>query len=637
MRAATTQFIDRQIFERVRLHGLTFARDATVVAVAFTLAEVMRFDGPVPAGDAGRLAAFLPFVVFVYGFFTWRFGIHRRLWEYAGMRDAGALTQACVISAFVLALVDLVAPHPRPLPLTVVPMGSALALIGLIAVRKWRDLIHVRLVTDGERERVLIVGAGEAGRHVVADLLRNPGWRKQPIAFLDDDTRKRRMRIHGVPVLGGIERLPEAVVEHKIDIIAVAVPSGPSSVVDRILDLAQGTEARIQILPSQGEVMAGKEPLRLRDFNLDDLLDRDPSTVLDDPMVQQSISGRVVLVTGARGSIGFELCRQILRLNPVRVLALDNNETGLFYLQRELRNEPNGGLLEPILADITEYQKLNQIFKRYRPDIVFHSAAYKHVPMLESYPEEAIYVNVMGSANVCRLAAEHECERFVFVSTDKAVQPANVLGYSKRIGELVVGAYRNSRTVFCSVRFGNVVGSRGSALPEFVRQIDDGGPVTITHPDVERYFMTISEAVSLVIRAGADARGGELFMLDMGKPIKIADIVKRIIRVRGLRVGKDIEVIYTGLRPGEKMTEELVFDAEQVTPTDNPGIFCVEDSVRPDLSQLVESIAYLSDATHRDDPRALSALLSKAASGERLCRSSHLTVSPRAAVAAIAG
>lgn len=278
-----------------------------------------------------------------------------------------------------------------------------------------------------------------------------------------------------------------------------------------------------------------------------------------------------------------------------------------------------------MLADVTEPKKLTQIFERYRPDVIFHAAAYKHVPMLESYPEEAVFVNVLGTANLCRAAAENGAERFVFVSTDEAVQPTNVLGFSKRVGELIVRAYRDSQTVFCSVRFGNVVGSRGSALPEFVRQIDAGGPVTVTHPDVERYFMTISEAVSLVIRAGADARGGELLMLDMGKPIKIADIIRRTIRVRGLRVGKDIQLQYTGLRPGEKLTEERVLGSETVTPTGNSSVLRVEDAIRPDREHLEETIAYLADATQRDDPDLLRNLLAMAADGRRLGRSSHLT------------
>ncbi len=624
MTATADQFVEEQLIARLRQHGLTFARDAIVVAIAYILAEGMRFDGPIPSTDAQNLILSLPLIVFTHAFFTWIYGIHRRLWQYAGIRDVRAMIHGSILSALVIGLADIAIPS-RPLPITVIPMGSALALLGLVAVRVWRDLIRIRVQNEGEWERVLIVGAGQAGRLVASDLLNNPGWRQQPVAFLDDDPRKSRMRIHGISVLGTLDSLPAVVNELKIDVVAVAIPSASTLDLDRILALAQETETRIQILPSHSEVMAGREAMRLRDLNLDDLLDRDPGNILEDPIVQNSICDRVVLVTGARGSIGFELCRQILRLNPVCVLALDNNETGLFYLQRELRDDPNGALVKPVLADITETQKLAQVFQRYRPDVVFHAAAYKHVPMLEAYPEEAVHVNVAGTFNLCRLATEHGCERFVFVSTDKAVQPVNVLGFSKRIGELVVRSHAGSRTAFCSVRFGNVVGSRGSALPEFVRQIDAGGPVTITHPDVERYFMTISEAVSLVIRAGAEARGGELYMLDMGKPIKIADIVNRIIRLRGLRAGKDIDVKFTGLRPGEKLTEELVFAAEHVRPTDNHSIFRVEDEIQPNLRDLERSIQILAEATTRDDPSLLHALLSKTAHGEQLGRRDQLS------------
>jgi FlaA1/EpsC-like NDP-sugar epimerase len=617
-RTRVVRFIDDEIIERFRLHGITFLRDGIVVASGYIMAEAARFDGPIPVADFQHLLFALPAIIFVHLFFIWIFGIHRRLWQYAGIRDVRAVLYACILSALTLAVLDLTVPDLRPVPLAVVPMGSALALLGLAAVRVWRDLVHIRVNTDAGWERVLIVGAGQAGQLVVADLFGNPEWRQYPVAILDDDPRTEKMRVRSVPVIGTVDRLPEVVREQKIDIIAIAIPSASASQLERILTLAQETAARIQVLPSHAEVMAGKAPMRLRDLNLDDLLDRDPSAVLDDPIVQRAIGDRVVLVTGARGSIGFEICRQLLRLNPVCVLALDNNETGLFYLQRELRNEPNGALVKPVLADITDQAKLAQVFERYRPDIVFHAAAYKHVPMLEAYPEEAIAVNVNGTLNLCRLADEHACERFVFVSTDKAVQPVNVLGFSKRIGELVVRAHESTQTVFCCVRFGNVVGSRGSALPEFVRQIDAGGTVTITHPDVERYFMTISEAVSLVIRAGAESIGGELFMLDMGQPLKIADLVKRIIRLRGLRVGKDIEIVYTGLRPGEKLTEELVFPAEQVHATTTNAIFRVEDLVLPDLEDLEASIAVLTHAAEHEDTGALHALLARAANGESL-------------------
>lgn len=627
---AIGRFIDEQIFERIRLHGFTFVRDALVVLCAYTLAEAVRFDGPIPARDVEMLFHALPAIALIHAVFSYIFGIHRRLWQYVGIRDVRALIHASMLSVLVVGVLDAVLPGERPVPLAVVPMGGALALLGLVAARLWRDLLRFKTRGSGEWERILIVGAGQAGRVVVTDLLDNPHLRQLPIGFVDDDPRKRQMKIHGVPVLGTMERLRDIIRDQHVDIVGVAIPSATSHQLDKILAMVQDTSARIMILPSHLEVMSGNQAMRLRNINLDDLLEREPVAVLEDPVVRDSISGRNVLVTGARGSIGFELCKQILRLNPASVLALDNNETGLFYLQRELRSEVNAGLLMPILADVTELSKLSQVFQRYRPDVVFHAAAYKHVPMLEDYPEEAVWVNVVGTLNLCRMATDFGCERFVFVSTDKAVDPVNVLGFSKRIGELIVRAHSAqssdlAETIFCSVRFGNVVGSRGSALPEFVHQIDAGGPVTITHPDVERYFMTIAEAVSLVIRAGAEAQGGELFMLDMGQPIKIADLVKRIIRLRGLRIGKDIELRYTGLRPGEKLTEELVFPDEQVRPTSYEGILCVEDDVKPSLLELDSSIAVLVNAASQNDPVVLRDFLSRAARGERVSRKGRLS------------
>jgi FlaA1/EpsC-like NDP-sugar epimerase len=277
-------------------------------------------------------------------------------------------------------------------------------------------------------------------------------------------------------------------------------------------------------------------------------------------------------------------------------------------------------LLVPVLGDVTDPDKLERLFRRHQPDIVFHAAAYKHVPMLEAHPDQGVYVNVQGTLNLCGAAVRHGCERFVFVSTDKAVHPVNVLGFSKRIGEMIVRAHTSERTIFCSVRFGNVVGSRGSALPEFIRQIDAGGPVTVTHPDVERYFMTIPEAVSLVIQAGAFAGGGELFMLDMGRPIKIADLVQRIIRLRGLRVGKDIEIVYTGLRPGEKLTEDLMFEAERAAPTPNPTILAVADETPAERQALEQEVGILLQVAAREDSDAIRRMLEAIASGRLSAR-----------------
>lgn len=611
--------VRRLIVARVRQHGLTFLRDALVIVLAYAFAETLRFDGLIPTDSLRRLIFALPVVVAVYSVANYMLGIHRRVWEYAGTRDLRALVDACLLSTVVIFFVDLPLQGIRPLPVSVVPAGGLLVLVGLCTVRLWSRLFTARerLSPMVASSRVLIVGAGQGGQLAAAELLANHEGHQYPTGFLDDDPAKDSKRIHGVPVLGTIDQLRSVVLEHEIDLIAIAIPSALTRELDRILDLAQATSARIQILPSRSDLMNAQGIGGLRDFHLNDLLDRVPlNTVLDDTLVHACVAGRTILVTGGAGSIGSELCRQLIHMSPAQVLALDNNEGGLYALERELDGKPDAHLLTTVLADVADDVGLARVFQRYGPEIVFHAAAYKHVPMLEAHPEEALHVNILGTFNVCQMAREYGCERFVFISTDKAVRPVSTLGFSKRIGEMLVRAHHGSGTAFCSVRFGNVIGSRGSALPEFVRQIDAGGPVTVTDPDVERYFMTIPEAVSLVIQAGAMAKDCELFMLDMGKPVKIADLVRRIIRLRGLRPGKDISIKYTGLRPGEKLTEDLTYDAERSDVTINPAIYAVQDDVQRDLGQLDNGITVLMDAVSRLDPDTLRTLLRAMAHGQ---------------------
>ncbi|GAC1327909.1 MAG: nucleoside-diphosphate sugar epimerase/dehydratase [Chloroflexota bacterium] len=582
------------ITKRIRLHGLTFLRDALIVGLAYAAGAATRFDGRVPNRYASSLALWLPAIIFVYSACSYRFGLHRRVWRYVGMDDLRAIAEAAGLSVLIVVAADLVG-RQHYLPVSVIVAGGVYSLCGLLAIRLWPRLVPKSSASGQASLRILIIGAGHAGQLVATDVRAN-GQNEHAVGFLDDDPRLTDMSIQGLRILGTIDELPEIVRRENIDGVAVALPSATTRQLDRVLALAQTTDVRIQMLPSQAEVLAGRSSsMQLRDVNLDSLLDRIPSSAaMQGQLVQGCVRGRVVLVTGAAGSIGSELCRQIITLGPSLLLALDNNETGLFHLQRELAALPGGDLLVPVLTSVTADPKIRQVFERHRPDIVFHAAAYKHVPMLQSHSDEAVFVNVKGTLNLCHWASHFGCERFVFVSTDKAVDPVNTLGFSKRIGELLVRAHQTrSNTIFCSVRFGNVIGSRGSALPEFVRQIDAGGPVTVTHPDVERYFMTISEAVSLVIQAGALATGGELFMLDMGAPIKIGDLVKRLIRLRGLRIGKDIEIVYTGLRPGEKLSEELVFEAERTSPTEIASIHVVTDTVTPNLDDLEQSVARL--------------------------------------------
>jgi FlaA1/EpsC-like NDP-sugar epimerase len=608
-------FVDDQILERLRLHGWTFFRDAVLIATAFVLAEFARFDGHIPARDLRMMLLALPFVALVFSVSNHTFSVHRRMWKYAGMADMRAIVDASLVSVLVIAVVDI-AVRDRFLPLSVVLTGGVFAFCNLVAVRVGSRLTRSRDGASTESLRVLIVGAGQGGQMVAADLAAHAPSPEYAVGFLDDDPGKRKRQVHGIPVLGSIDALVEIVQEQKIDILAVAMPSASTVQIDRVLALAQMTNARIQILPSHAEVLAGRtSSMQLHDINLNNLLDRIPSTEgLQTTLVQKTVEGRVVLVTGAAGSIGSELCRQLLTLGPTQVIALDNNETGLFHLHRELSAMPGGEILKPVLTSVTAEPKVRKVFARYQPDMVFHAAAYKHVPILQDHVDEAVFVNVKGTLNICKSALDYGCERFVFVSTDKAVDPVNALGFSKRIGELLARAHQDGGgTIFCSVRFGNVIGSRGSALPEFVRQIDEGGPVTVTHPDVERYFMTIPEAVSLVIQAGALATGGELFMLDMGEPVKIGDLVKRLIRLRGLRVGQDIAIKYTGLRPGEKLTEDLVFADERTSSTAISSILVVDDDCTPNLKDLERRIDLLVQIATHDDADAIAVALATTA------------------------
>lgn len=600
---------------RIRLHSATFLVDALVIIIAYIAADAMRFDGQIPTQYTYRLELTLPFIILIYWATTYLFGLHRRVWKYAGMNDLRAVTNSAAVSFILIFFLDVALRRDHFCPLSVVMIGAIFTFCGMIAVRVGPRMLRSGVAEAGDSGRVLIVGAGQAGHLVARDLTSESHSRERVIGYVDDDARLHGMRIHGVRVLGRTNDLPDIVKRYDIDIIAIAIPSASMRELDHILELSQATDARIQILPSQAEVLSGRSSsLRLRDVDLDSLLDRIPSTeMLQGDVIRSSVRDRIVLVTGGAGSIGSELCRQLVTLGPAKVIALDNNETALFHLVNELATGPDEELLIPVLASITDDGKLGRVFKRYRPDIVFHAAAYKHVPMLEEHTDEAVAVNVVGTLNVCRWAVRYRCQRFVFISTDKAVHPVNALGYSKRIGELLTRSHQYSGPIFCSVRFGNVIGSRGSALPEFVRQIDAGGPVTVTHPDAQRFFMTIPEAVSLVIQAASLAEGGELFMLDMGEPIKIGDLVKRLIRWRGLRVGKDIEVIYTGLRPGEKLTEELVFEVEGTKATVIPSVRVVQDATVPDLDELEGAIAVLAQLVSDGEEEILLSALESVA------------------------
>jgi len=588
------------------------AVDSAVILAAFTAAFLARaITAPL---DYSRGIAFIGFVLILALALLSAFGAYRRLWSQTSGNDAAVIVYAVVVQTALTALIDL-SLTPRLLPLSVVLLGNALALSGLVAVRFRSRLIsgvHWRWRAVWRREfpprqtRVLIVGAGQAGRSLAWQMRRSfpDGTRYHVVGFVDDDPQKRGLYIEGARVLGDRTAIPHVVDRHGVDLIAVAIHriSGPAF--RDILTYCENTPARIKVMPSVYALINDERgsPL-LRDVQPEDFLGRQP--IGRHASVDLSpVTGKAILVTGAAGSIGSELCRQLITYAPTRLILLDSNESGLHDLLNELQDSAPAGVLAPVLGDVTHRASLLTVFARHRPQVVFHAAAYKHVPMLELFPGEAVRVNIGGTLNVAELARDYRAERFVLISTDKAVNPTSAMGISKRICELMMhslAAQPGQRTLFTSVRFGNVLGSRGSVVPTFNRQIDAGGPVTITDPQMTRYFMTIPEAVNLVIHAACLTKGDDLFMLRMGEVVRIVELAERMIRMRGLRPYTDIPIVFTGVRPGEKMHEELYDNLETPVETVHPGIIQLinrDDSFK--TADFIDQLKALLDASRPD-------------------------------------
>lgn len=515
------------------------------------------------------------------------FKVYHRIWERTSGHSVSILLDAVVIVSVVTITVVVII-NPRPLSIGIVLVGNLLSLIGFVAVRyrsrlisgfAWRWHVWWGSKVPAPQMNTLIVGAGESGQALALRMKHHSGDRFQKlVGFVDDDPNKKGMFVEGSPVLGSRTDIPHLVKAHNIELIAVAIHNISSTGFRDILHFCEMTDARIKIVPDVLMQMSStQQAALLRDVRAEDLLGRGVVTRHESvdltPVINKSI-----LITGAAGSIGSELSRQILTYQPKQLLLLDNNESGLHDLIVEIQLMRPDLDVVAILADITVCETLRRTFETYRPEIVFHAAAYKHVPMLEYHPIEAIRVNVAGTKLVAELASEFHAERFVLISTDKAVDPSSVMGASKRVCELILHALcvdDNCSTRFTSVRFGNVLGSRGSVVPTFTHQIEMGGPVTVTHPEMTRYFMSIPEAVNLIIHAASMTQGDDIYILQMGEVVRIVTLAERLIRLRGLRPHHDIEIKYTGVRPGEKMHEALVSEAETPNPTEHPNIIQV--------------------------------------------------------------
>jgi FlaA1/EpsC-like NDP-sugar epimerase len=548
--------------------------------IALTASLFLRFEFVIPRAIFALVPKLLLITLVVRALVHWRLGLFHGLWRYSGSRDLLSLLKAATLSSLTIAAVwAFVQTGTFPRSILVLDFAFSILIVGGLrfGIRTIREAVmqstHA-VPKEGNRRRVLVLGAGDAGEMLMREIIRIYGHRYEPVGFLDDAPAKQNERIHGVPVIGPISDVSLLAKREHIDEIILAMPSMTGQEIRRIVDLCRPTGASLRTLPGVDSLIDGRVTVsQLADVAIEDLLGRAPVT-LDTEALHAFIRGRSVLVTGAGGSIGSELCKQICRFAPKKLILVEQAENNLFAVHRELHAEFRHVSTVPYVADICDSRRLDDIFDTERPAVVFHAAAHKHVPMMEENPGEAIKNNVFGTRKVADAADRFGVEKFVMVSTDKAVNPTSIMGVSKRAAEIYVQALsQRSKTHFITVRFGNVLGSAGSVIPIFKQQIADGGPVTVTHPEMRRYFMTIPEACQLILQAGTMGHGGEIFILDMGAPVKIVDLARDLIRLSGFTPDEDIAITFSGVRPGEKLFEELTFDAENAAKTRHPKIF----------------------------------------------------------------
>jgi len=506
------------------------------------------------------------------------FKLYHRAWAYASLGELMAIVQAVTLGSFGTIALSYFAQMSQPRTVVVMQWALAILLVGGSRLA-WRILVEKQKINVNNRDhRALIVGAGDAGA-MVAREARGDKANFLPVGFVDDNPNKQNLRVLGLPVLGTRKDIPELVNRHKVDLIIIAMPSVGGSIIREIVEICRGTGAELKILPGMYQIIQGRVSVsRLRLVQLDDLLRREPVQV-DLEEISGYLKGETVLITGAGGSIGSELCRQVASFGPGRLVLLGHGENSIHKIWMELGGSFKGIPMSIEIADVRDKSRINSIFEKHRPGVVFHAAAHKHVPLMELHPAEAVKTNIFGTRNVALAAGRAGTKVFVMISSDKAVNPSSVMGATKRMAELIIHQENlTSDTLFTAVRFGNVLGSNGSVVPVFQRQITTGGPLTVTHPDMKRYFMIIPEAVQLVIQAAAMARGGEVFVLDMGEPVKILDLAKDVIELTGLKPESDMKIEFTGIRPGEKLFEELLTAEEGSCATKHKRIFAARPS-----------------------------------------------------------
>ncbi len=586
---------------------------AASLMLAFLVLNDMRFERQWLVDYYGRFIAFFIIIkLIVFGLFKQ----YRGWWRYVGIPDLFGILRASLVSTLIIVILWFLAipkieSAQRVLPnithvdgVLIADMAATfLLLAGMrMAIRLYYE--EYRTVEAGRLKRFLIVGAGNAGEALLREIHRMAVVQYDVVGFIDDDPAKHDISIHSIPVLGTVVQLPEICQEKNIEEIAIAMPSATHRQLRRVIQVCEGTKIRFRTVPSITDIASGKFSVsQIRDININDLLGRE-AVQLDLDLIESFIKGKTILVTGAGGSIGSEMCRQVCAFEPKQLLLIEQAENPLFYIERELTMKyPDIGI-KPLVCNITDKQRANEIFNEYQPEVVIHAAAHKHVPLMELNPSEAIKNNIVGTKTVADAADNNGIRNFVMISTDKAVNPTSIMGSSKRIAEMYIqDLSRTSETQFVTVRFGNVLDSEGSVVPIFKKQIAQGGPVTITHPEMKRYFMTIPEASQLVLQAATMGKGGEIFVLDMGEPVRIFDLAKEMITLSGFRPGEDIEMIFTGPRAGEKLFEELSIEGEDMQRTRHPKI-SIWKNIPMDRDRLhsgIEELIVIAKSNSRDE------------------------------------
>ena len=592
---------------------IVIIHDLFMAAVAWQLSWLIRFNFELVSYPDWKLSLYaLPMIVLVQGLVSYRFGLYRGLWRFASLPDLWNIFRAAIIGALSVTLVLFLSIRLEGIPRSILILYPVFLIFLLggprLGYRFWKDN-SFKLNSTATGQKVLIVGAGSAGEMLVREMLREGSYK--PIGFIDDNPGIKNSELHGIPIIGTVEDIPEIHQRYEIDNIVIAVPTATDEQMQRIVNNCETTGVSIRTLPRLQEMVSSQVVLdELREVSIEDLLGRE-KIELDWGIIQKGITDKTVLVSGGGGSIGSELCHQIARLNPAGLIIYEHSEFNLYNIQMEIAKAYPDVPLFAILGNICDRESVEQILDKHRPDILFHAAAYKHVPLLQNQQRVAAQNNIFGTKNLAELAIKYKCEKFIFISTDKAVNPANVLGASKRIAEMYC-EWMNQRAVtkFITVRFGNVLGSAGSVVPLFRSQIKAGGPVTVTDPEITRFFMTIREACQLILQSGAMGNGGEIFVLDMGKPVKISYLAEQMIKLSGRKPNEDIKITYTGLRAGEKLYEELFYENENRKETQHVKIL-LANHPEIDWQQLERHISELEEAVTKFNNEKISKLLSQ--------------------------